>query len=64
MGGWQSHPASSAPQLTASETADSRDLVAKYTTLEDHPSPHEPAASVDTEMLDRGKDTTPPTSRP
>ena len=40
------------------ETADSRDLFAKYTTLEDPPSSHEQAASVDTGMPDHGEDTT------
>ena len=58
MGGWQSRPAGPAPRLTAPEIADNRDLFAKYTTLEDHLSPHEQAASVNTEMSDRGEDTT------
>src|SRR4051812_44748849 len=57
MSGWQPRPAGSAPRLTTAETTDSLDLFVKYTTLEDRPSPHEQAASVDTEMLDCGEDT-------
>ncbi|KAF1976462.1 hypothetical protein BU23DRAFT_551420 [Bimuria novae-zelandiae CBS 107.79] len=57
IGEWQSHPAGSAPRLTTPETAHSGGLLANYTTLEDHPSPYEQAANVDTEMSDRGEDT-------
>lgn len=51
MGGWQSYPAGSA--LRSLETAGSRDLFAVYTTLEDQPSSHEQAESVDARMPDR-----------
>ncbi|KAF2180775.1 hypothetical protein K469DRAFT_753136 [Zopfia rhizophila CBS 207.26] len=57
MGGWQSRPAGSAPRLTTPETADSRDLFVKYTTLEDRPSSHKQVTSVNTEIPDRGEDT-------
>ena len=57
MGGWQSRPAGSAPRLTTPETAGSRDLFVKYTTLEDRSSSYEQAASVDTEMPDTDEDT-------
>ncbi|ORX95380.1 hypothetical protein BCR34DRAFT_669461 [Clohesyomyces aquaticus] len=58
ISGSQLRTTASTPRLTTPETTDSRDLFATYTTLEDHPSPYEQAASVDEEMLDRSEDIT------
>ncbi|KAF1365198.1 hypothetical protein EJ07DRAFT_171101 [Lizonia empirigonia] len=58
IGSGQSLSAGSAPRPTTSDTADEYDLFARYTTLEDHSSPNERAASVDTEMSNCGEDAT------
>ncbi|KAH7088043.1 hypothetical protein FB567DRAFT_330237 [Paraphoma chrysanthemicola] len=60
MGGWQSYPAGFA--LRSPQIADSLDLFAMITSLEDQPLSHEQVASIDVGMPDREDTTMVPTA--